>query len=216
MTTTADTGNDLVRSYLFLRRAIGLIGLALPPVLIIGKLLLDGPGLQNSISGYYYTEMRDVYVGAMCAVGMFLLSYKGHRPIDDLVGNLAALSAIGVALFPTSPTGGPNVTAGDDQTLGFVHVAFAAVFFVSLAVFCFMFTRHDGETPGARKSVRNKLYVACGVTILACLALIVVFGYLYDAETKSLHPALWLESAAVWAFGIAWLTKGRAIAPLNG
>lgn len=213
---THTMGRDLVHSYLYLRRAVGLIGLALPPVLILGKILLDGGGLQNSLSGYYYTGMRDVLVGAMWAVGVFLFCYRGSSPVDDWVANIAGLSAIGVAIFPTSPSGGPNVTAGDDKLLGYVHVACAGVFFISLAYFCLvLFTRQDDENPGDRKPLRNKVYVACGITILVCIALIPVIAYLFDSETKALHPALWLESGAVLAFGVAWATKGKAISILN-
>lgn len=214
---TQTMGRDLVHSYLYLRRAIGLIGLALPPVLILGKILLDGGGLQNSLSGYYYSGMRDVLVGAMWAVGVFLFCYRGNRPIDDWVANITGLSAVGVALFPTSPAGGPNVSvSADDKLLGYVHVACAGVFFLSLAYFClFLFTRQDNENEGDRKPLRNKVYVACGITILVCIALIPVIAYLFDSETKALHPALWLESGAVLAFGVAWATKGKAIAILN-
>ncbi|MGH3859237.1 DUF998 domain-containing protein [Actinokineospora sp.] len=213
---TQTVRRDLVHSYLYLRRAIGLIGLALPPVLILGKILLDGGGLQNSLSGYYYTGMRDVLVGAMWAVGVFLFCYRGYSVVDDWVANIAGISAIGVAIFPTSPSGGPNVSAADDKLLGYVHVAAAAVFFLSLAYFClFLFTRQDGENPGEHSEARNKVYVACGVAIVVCIGLIPVIAYLFDNETKALHPALWLESGAVLAFGVAWATKGKAIAILK-
>ncbi|MFD6072007.1 DUF998 domain-containing protein, partial [Amycolatopsis lurida] len=45
--------DNLVHNYLFLRRAIGFLGIGLPFVLVFGKLVVDGGGLLNSISGYY-------------------------------------------------------------------------------------------------------------------------------------------------------------------
>src|SRR4051794_38276106 len=102
---TAPPQNALVQSYLFLRRAIGVIGVALPPVLILGKLLVDGGGLLDSLSGYYYTDVRNVFVGAMCATGVFLLSYRGYSRADNIAGNVAAVAAVGLALCPTKPGG---------------------------------------------------------------------------------------------------------------
>jgi hypothetical protein len=200
--------DTLVHSYLFLRRAIGLIGLALPFVLILGKSAIDGGGLLNSVSAYYYTDLRDVFVGSMCAIGAFLLSYRGYGTLDDLVGNIAAVAAFGVALCPTAPVN----PSGSDRTLGVLHVAFAGVFFLALAFFClFLFTRSDNVDPTPRKVERNRVYVACGAVMIVSLVLIVVCGLFLGGEVGSLHPGLWLEALAIVAFGVAWLTKGEAI-----
>jgi hypothetical protein len=204
----ASPQDTLVHSYLFLRRAIGLIGIALPVVLILGKLLIDGGDLLNSLSDHYYSGMRDVFVGSMCAIGVFLLSYRGYGPIDDIAGNVAAVAAIGLALFPTMPDD-PTRT---DQIIGGVHIVFAAVFFLTLAFFCLiLFTKTDKAHPTQRKLHRNRIYLASGWVILLCLALIVLFGWFFDTEAGPLHPVLWLESAATLAYGMAWLTKGEAI-----
>ena len=201
--------DKLVHSYLFLRRAIGLIGTALPFVLIIGNLLVGSGEVLSSISGYYYSDLRDVYVGAMCAVGVFLLSYRGHDVIDDVTGDIAAVAAIGVALFPTTPAGRLTRT---DEVFGAMHIVFAAVFFLSLAFFClFLFTRTEKARPQRRRAQRKGVYLVSGIVILVCLALLVIFGSLLEAQARSLHPALWLESVATVAFGVAWLTKGHAI-----
>ncbi|MFD6072769.1 DUF998 domain-containing protein, partial [Amycolatopsis lurida] len=162
------------------------------------------------ISGYYYSGMRDVWVGVMCAIGVFLLSYRGYGRVDDIAGNIAAVAAVGVALFPTTPANGDRT----DEIAGLLHLGFAAVFFLTLAFFCIvLFTKSDKEIPGARKPARNQLYVASGVIMLVCLALIVLCGLVFDEQTKDLYPALWLESVAILAFGVAWLTKGGTLLP---
>lgn len=202
--------DNLVHNYLFLRRAIGFLGIGLPFVLVFGKMVVDGGGLLNSISGYYYSGMRDVWVGVMCAIGVFLLSYRGYGRVDDIAGNIAAVAAVGVALFPTTPANGDR----SDEIIGLLHLGFAAVFFLTLAFFCIvLFTKSDKEIPGARKPERNRLYVASGVIMLVCLALIVLCGLVFDDLTKDLYPALWLESVAILAFGVAWLTKGGTLLP---
>src|SRR5207245_4583836 len=72
------TEDTLVLSYLELRKAVGIIGFALPFALAFGKILLQGRGIQSSISGYYYTDMRNVFVGSLCAIGVFLMSCRGY------------------------------------------------------------------------------------------------------------------------------------------
>lgn len=197
--------DSLVHSYLFLRRAIGFIGIGLPVVLVVGVLLVEQEFL-DSISGYYYSPMRDVFVGSMCAVGAFLLSYRGYDRLDDITSAAAGVAAVGVALFPTTPKDSHTPFQG---VIGVVHLVFAAVFFLALAYFCLvLFTKSDKEHPTPRKLQRNRVYVVSGWVILGCLALIVVVNLLPHTE---LHLALWLESAAILAFGLAWLTKGEAI-----
>lgn len=205
---TGAVARGAVLSYIGLRRCIGIIGIALPFVLAIGDLLLTGEGLRSSISGYYYTGMRDVFVGSLCAVGVFLFCYRYERP-DDRLGNVAGAAAIGVALFPTNPAA---ASGAGHSVVGWLHLAFAVVFFVSLAWFClFLFTRDDGA-PTARKSVRNALYRTCGVVILACLVLAAVSAaFVPDELADTVHVLFWLESAAIVAFGVAWFVKGDTV-----
>src|SRR3989442_7994060 len=98
-----DADNSLVISYLTLRKAIGIIGLLLPFVLSLGKILFESSGLETSISAYYYTSMRNVFVGSLCAIGVFLLSYRGFDVRDEIAGKVGCLFAVLTALFPTTP-----------------------------------------------------------------------------------------------------------------
>ena len=206
--TSLSETREAVLSYIGLRRAIGGIGIALPFVLVIGNLLLTGEGLRSSLSSYYYTGMRDIFVGSLCAVGVFLFCYRYDRA-DDLMANIAGASAIGVALLPTRPTVPTSMT---QIVVGWVHLTFAAVFFALLAWFCLVpFTRDDGA-PTPRKMVRNTVYRACGIVILACLVLAAVNGILVPpAVANWLHGLFWLESLAALAFGVAWFVKGDTV-----
>ncbi len=211
MNQQAGSGTSLVLSYLGLRKAVGIIGTALPFVLAIGKMLLEGPGIQSSISSYYHTAMRDVFVGSLCAIAVFLMSYRGYERKDDIAGDLACIFAIGAALFPTTPDVNPTST---DKFIGGLHLLFAALFFLTIAYFSLaLFRKTDPTKPATRRKLqRNLVYTVCGYTILACLALIVLVALLPgEAPVKKLDPVFWLESAAVVAFGVSWLTKGEAI-----
>ncbi len=201
----------LVLSYLGLRKAIGIIGLALPFVLVIGKSLLDSPGILSSISAYYYSAMGDVLVGSLCAIGVFLLSYRGYARKDDRAGDLACVFAIGVALFPTRPALHPS----SQQVLaGHVHYGCALAFFLTLAYFCLvLFCKTDARKPMTRrKRHRNVLYRVCGYTILICVGLLGLYaGFFQHTPLARLDPVFWLETIAILAFGLSWLTKGEAI-----
>ena len=61
MNNTDTATPSLVLSYLGLRRAIGVLALCLPFVLVIGKILLQSPGIEASISGYYYTNVHTTH-----------------------------------------------------------------------------------------------------------------------------------------------------------
>src|SRR5215204_7543195 len=126
---------EWVLSYKGLRKGVGIIGLALPIVLLIAKPLVDGGGMQGSISAYYYTGVRNYFVGTLCALAVFLFSYK-YAGRDNFLSTLACIAALGVVFFPTTP-------GGEDTTwTGRLHVVSAISFFLILAGFAyFIFTR---------------------------------------------------------------------------
>jgi len=197
---------SLVHSYQFLRRAIGLIGMALPFVLIIGLWLWPSHDVLASISGYYYSPLRGVFVGSMCAVGVFLLSYSGTEFFEDLISDIAGVAAICVALFPTTP---PPPVSGTQHVIATVHAVCALVFFGMLALFCLLrFPRvNEGETPATvRPKWHNVVFYAAGGVIVASLLLVAVASRIPGVEP--IHPMVILETAAIFAFGVAWIVKG--------
>ena len=199
-----------VRSYVLLRRGIGIIGVALPFVLIIGKIILESPGISASISAYYYSVMRDVFVGSLWVIGIFLICYR-YALLDDIVSTLAGICAIGVSLFPTPPDMGATQ---QQTTIGLAHGLFASCFFLVLALMSIiLFQKTDQAEPARRKQQRNTVYLICGIVILACLvlaALLLFVPYLHDASwLQPLHPIFFLEAFAILAFGCAWFVKGE-------
>jgi hypothetical protein len=194
-----------VLSYLGLRKGVGVISLALPFVLVVGKRVLDGGGMQGSISAYYYTSMRNYFVGSLCALAVFLFSYK-YAPRDNFLSTVTAMFALGVVFFPTTPPG------QDTTWTGVVHLVCAASFFLLLAYFAyFVFTRPPlpREQVEARKRTRNRIYRVCGVTVVVCLLLVPVSDLAMSASVRArVHPLFWLETVAILAFSTSWLVKG--------
>jgi len=206
----------LVISYLFLRRAIGIIGILFPFILVTGSVVAGGcTEIQPTISDYYHTNMRDVFVGTLCAVALFLFSYRGYNYMDNIAGNLACIFALGVAFFPasaTEPLAPCNHTAATHHPLiGKIHLVAAGLFFIVLACFSlFLFTR-GVSMPTPEKLIRNKIYRICGFVILACIMLLLLFYSLpsFDFYLKKYKLVFWIETIALWAFGISWLIKGQ-------
>jgi hypothetical protein len=141
-------------SYLALRKAVGWIGILLPFVLMFGNFLIfNGNMPLFNISTYYYTGMRDVYVGAMCAIGLFLFFYRGYDRWDDWAGNIAGFCAFCIAWFPTTKIG-PQDLAGR------IHFNAASIFFVILACFSlFLFTRERILPGRSLKGIKSILPV---------------------------------------------------------
>src|SRR6266508_2402637 len=117
----------LAAAYTHLQQIVGVIAVALPFVLIVGNRLLSGDELESSISAYYHTPMGDVFVGALCALAVFFLSYN-YKPLpgfnlDNKLSTFATVAALGVAFFPTTSdasvaTQSGHVVAGQGRVPG--------------------------------------------------------------------------------------------------
>jgi hypothetical protein len=206
----------LVISYLALRRTIGVLGILFPFILVIGSMVAGGcHEIQPTISDYYHTNMRDVFVGMLCAVALFLFSYRGYNYQDNIAGNLACILALGVAFFPSSVTD-PLAPCNNPVTIhnpvtGKIHLVAASLFFITLAYFSlFLFTK-GVSMPTPQKLLRNKIYKICGFIILTCLVLLILYYSLPSLEfhLKKYKPVFWIETIALWAFGVSWLVKGQ-------
>jgi hypothetical protein len=210
MNQQSGPSSPLVLSYLALRMSVGIIGVSLPFAVAFGKALFEGPGLQRSISAYYYTDTRNILVGSLCAIGVFLFSTRGYDSCDEIAGRLAAIFAIGVAFFPTTPSPDPTHC---QKIVGGLHWGFAAALFLTLAYLSiFRFTKTDKANPTKQKRQRNVVYRVSGYTIIACIGLIAIVQLTPLGEMiKPLSPVFWLEAIAIEAFGFSWLTKGEAI-----
>lgn len=216
------------RAYLLIRMIVGIIGILLPIVFIIGEAFLRG-GLhvRGSLSAYYHTPMRDVFVAGLCVTGFLLATYMAGRSNWDFwLSFLAGVAVLGVAFLPTmrpnllpdAPRCGttpmPEGCSPFQQRFGEVpvariHFACAVVFILSLAWICFLFARRDWDHPRGRNDVwAARVVFFCGWVILAAVAWAIV-GALLKVTIWGLTPLYMAEVASVWAFGLSWLLKSR-------
>lgn len=218
---------DLVLSFTRVRVALGLLGMSLPLVLVLGG-LLDQPRLdvatgriEPTISDFYHTTYRDIFVGILCAIGVFLISYRGYKReecdwvSDDWLATSAGIGAFGVAFFPNEG-GGETVVSMTQRLIGTdltptLHYLSALVFFTSLAAFCFVkFARTCSMG-------RRRIYIACGWGIVAALvltAVAVIFKRFVGGAGRDIvldyNLIFWFEALGIWAFGLSWLVKSKA------
>jgi hypothetical protein len=213
-----------VRSYLLMRVFVGVLGAALPFLLVfLDRLLFDGdPFPRDSLSTYYYSGVGDLFVGGLCAIGVFLIGYKvASRTLDNTLSVLAGAAVLVVALFPTGlPEQVVELTPlqdlfGVSVVEGF-HLVAAAVFLGSLAVISYFF----GVREGAREAREGRrppafwrwYHWVCAGAIGAALLEIVLTG-LAGWPGWSL---LFGETVAIVAFGASWLMKGLELDILFG
>ena len=146
MNTTANSSTSEVdvKTFRRIRKAIGILGISLPIVLVVlSWITFFDTKVQPSISNYYYTNLRELFTGVLCAVGLFLIRYQGTKnktfwKNDSLLTNIAGYMAFGIALFPTSPNECTDkiysLIPSCNSLLGILHYGFAATFFIIIAV----------------------------------------------------------------------------------
>jgi len=216
-------GSSILETSPHYRTAIGLLGAALPWILMAGG-ALQGSKVQSTVSAYYYTGMRDWFVGILWVLGVFLFFYV-YRPrhphqapsrwkcvrtgaADSWLGKVAGVSALVVALVPTTP---PPDSKDVPPTIGTVHGVAAATLFVCLALFPLILF--------SQSRTRRRRYLVYGWTMVALLALTVAYAFAPASFRESLarwQPILVLETLLITVFGGSWFEKGRELASSSG
>jgi hypothetical protein len=200
-----------------LRQGLGILGILLPVVDIFfglfGFRVFGFPVRFPSISATHYYNSYLLFEGLVFATGCFLIAYRGYDIKDHVLSILAGCGAIVLTLFPCNPP--PDSMSSVPWNFlmlpwgitQYFHDAGALVFFGMLFwIIEFQFTKH-GEVVTWKKSVRNKIYRVCGWVMLAGL----VFGFFpggwwQDWVIGRTYIGEWVS---LWAFGIAWVTKGQ-------
>ncbi|HMN21572.1 MAG TPA: hypothetical protein PKA16_09275 [Ottowia sp.] len=110
---------------------IGVIALGLAPLTSALS-----PTVIDSISAAYYEGgwAQSIFIGFLFAIAAFLLAYNGRSRRELVLSKLAAVAALGVALFPCAC--GTHAPA-----IPWAHALAAALMFALLAAFCRVFYR---------------------------------------------------------------------------
>ncbi len=198
--------DNITISYMTMRKAIGILALAFPIILILSG-LLGGFGIQDSFSAYYWTNSISVFVGMLITFGIFLLSYKGYDKMDEVITTITGIAMILVALFPMQGEGSHYLFSFIPiEVVDVMHYIFAGITFILLGVMSyFQFTKSGDKELTPEKKKRNLIYKICGVIIVASILASVVFP-LFGISIIFLS-----ETIVMIAFGISWLIKGETL-----
>ena len=207
--------SHLERSFIVQRRGMALLAAAFPTAFLASSFVLGRTEFQTSISAYYWTldPERNFFVGVLCAVGVFLLLYKGYNWLEDRVLDLAGICAAGVAFFPMD-------RAGDCAASGVsAHGVFAVTFFVCIFFICiFMSENSLKEIPDPRRQEAfRRAYRLCSGIMIASVVIALVARFLLPEkylQTLCENSAIfWFEAVGVWAFSAFWYIKTRELDP---
>ncbi len=196
--------NDQIISYYTLRVLIGAAGILLPFLLLLAKAIAESSySIEYSISDYYdNSSAGDIFVGILFALSFFLFSYKGYDKTDRRTAIVASISALGVALFPTT---------SKNTTIHQLHFVFALLLFASFIFFSIYLFRKSGSEASItkEKEQRNTVYLICGIIMIVCIAGIAISSFLLQELAKEYQLVFWLEAIALIAFGFSWITKSE-------
>lgn len=203
---------DFRKSFLTTRLVVGLFGVTLPFVLVLGEPLISRDwAVRAALSDYYYSVLRNWFVGSLFAIGAGLLVYmatKRSRP-DGVLSFIAGVCAIMVALFPT------NQIDAEVSTIALVHFVCAVALLILLGVMCWRFGTRDGTQPNRsdrRRANWRRFHHFCALAIWSAVlwcAIAIVGEVVFDLPLR--YAVVVGESVAVLAFGFSWLLKGSEL-----
>jgi hypothetical protein len=223
------------RSYLLIRAVVGFLGVLLPLTFFIGEAFIaQSVEFRGSISAYYHSPIRDVFVGGLCVIGFLLIVYlSGGQGMDSrwdrLLSTVAGVSLLLVVFLPTRRPGiekgaplcgdtpEPPLCSAVQQRFGetlvaTLHFTFAFLFILSLAVICFYWGARDVErrkkTAAGRDERRWKLWQGGRAVVHGICGILIVLGAVWVAlriAVWKLKPLYVGEVISIWSFGAAWL-----------
>ncbi|HEY2879025.1 hypothetical protein [Nocardioides sp.] len=90
-----------LRTYTAIR--VGVVAVILALGFAVWREIVNSPQacVQRSLSAYYYTPVRPMFVGALLVIGFAMIVMWGKTAIEDATLNLAGLLLIVVAFVPT-------------------------------------------------------------------------------------------------------------------
>ena len=170
-----------VRTYRYLR--LSLVGLIVLLLFCVWMERLTGAEVNRrlgSISAYYYTPARSVFVGALVAVGISLVAIVGRRGFEDSALNIAGMLAPVVAFVPT-PRGAGGAPCDPDGRCS--------------------------VPPEFVSSVVNNVWGLLGLGLLGLTLGAVTI--VRRPETSRGTKLGFLAAALLWAAFLAWFVWGR-------
>jgi hypothetical protein len=161
----------------------------------------------TSISASYYEGgwSQNIFVGFLFAISAFLLAYNGQFTREMLLSKIAAIAAFGIAMFPCK-------CGTHTEIIPYVHGTSAAIMFLILTCFCYIFFQRARNKGHAQANVRSYIYAICGITIVLSILIIAIDNFTGGIiSAKVARLTFYGERAGLIAFGVSWLTASRVL-----
>ena len=164
---------DLLRTYRYVRAGMVFL-VALLGAAVFIEARAHHFSIQPSISAYYYTPVKPVFVAALCAVGVLMIVYRGNTDAEDGFLNASGFLAFVVAFVPTRPENTCVVSDLPGDTVAAITNNVSALFILAVAAFVFTVLLERAQPD------RNVLVTRGGRTslvfsLLAFVALVLYF-----------------------------------------
>ena len=223
-------------SYNALRKCMGWLAMMMP-LLLWGVTLQHGHcnEILSSISSYHHTHAGHIFTAITVLMAVVFYIYKGYDN-DYIFMRVAALLALGIAFIPNEQSinvasciadkgsedlysviqNGCFITYNESVVYDKLHLVCAVGFFIMLSYIClFRFTKSSKTKANfsTAKKKRNSTYMVCAMAMIIIMVLLGIYFLGRESFASWLtryDPIFWGEWAMIWAFGIAWLTKGQA------
>jgi hypothetical protein len=151
-----------------------------------------------SISDYYDTSVRAVFIATVCAMGAMLMAYKGRSEIEDVLLNYAGLLAFFVAFLPTDTAERLVYPPRDWIVLNMWTAVFGGV---SAVVIWSLISRVGRFATSRRMTLTGNVARGLGL----CAVIVVVTKQLWWEDAFGITPHV---VAAVSMFGFLALVVG--------
>ncbi|MDN3922510.1 hypothetical protein [Roseateles violae] len=224
----ADAGPSLARkyshyevAYIKLRTSMAVLAILLPVSLAFVSYIVHDYGFQPSISHYYIAGdfERNLLVGMLSCIGVFLMLYEGYSTLENRVLDVGGFLLVCVAFFPLNLTSfvlwGHTIQVQWELgpiTLS-VHGLTAVGFFICMI---YVSTVLSGQTlRGRGNNVRCKWLLRYWLVsaVMAVAMVVALLGHQIQGSLFHKRAVFWVESIGVVAFAIFWLMKTREVNP---
>jgi hypothetical protein len=214
-----------LRSFLVMRLGIGALGFTLPLILVFGNRWAFGeaPMFRGSLSAYYYSGFREIFIGFIGTMGGFLLMYKiVERSLENTMSILAGASAMLIPFFPTNQPGYVKNLDADhkipltllqrswgEKTVAHIHYGASIAFLIFLTIIVAWFSVHEFRDDRSGKVVSKRIWGSIHLASALVMTGTLIWLGLAHIEKWGPDNALLIgEWICAWSFSISWILKG--------
>jgi hypothetical protein len=201
-----DPALEAVKTWRYLRLAMIVLVVGLTASVLYEHAQVANGCWQTSLSAYYYTPVRSVFVGSLVAIGVGLVALKGNTDWEDVLLNLAGACAPVVAFVPVDDPGTCGsvlaATAERDADVANNVVALLTAGGVALLVLAGLTLAGRWNPRGER--ITTTSLIGFGITVVLYVVTALVFALARPQFTAYGHP---VAATAMFAFIYAnvWL-----------